>query len=272
MAETTCMCRSRTATGRHSSTIAAHDGEGHQAQLDLYQGAAAASAYPVNAAAGAQEARMDDKTLKKLVDDELDWEPSIDGSGIGVTVENGIVHLTGHVANYAQKTIAETAVKRVKGVQGYVEDLEIRPFPRTYTDDALAVRVANLTDWDVAIPKGAVQVKVENGLVTLTGTVDWQYQRFAAEQGIRQLQGIRGVNNAIVVKPAVHAADIKHRIDEALERHAQVEADKIQVTVVGDRVRLEGQVRAWSEREIIEEAAWAAPGVQAVDDRVTVGA
>jgi osmotically-inducible protein OsmY len=175
------------------------------------------------------------------------------------------------VPNYAQKATAENAVKRVKGVRGYVEDLQIRPAGQPYTDEAIAERVANLIEWDVTIPKGAIKVKVESGYVTLSGEVGWQYQRFAAEQGIRKLPGVRGLSNVITVKPSVSAGDIKKRIEEALERTAEVEANKIRVSVVGDKVQLDGNVRAWFEREIIEHAAWAAPGVKAVDDRVRVG-
>jgi len=214
---------------------------------------------------------MDDKALKKLVTDELEWEPSIDAADIGVTVENGIVRLVGHVATYAQKMSAETAVKRVKGVRGYVEDLEVRLSAKTFSDEGIAGAVANLLEWDVTVPRNAVKVKVENGLVTLTGEVNWAYQRLAAEQSIRRLQGVRGLVNAIAVKPHAQASDIKRRIEEALDRQADLEADKIQVTVEGDKVKLDGKVRAWFERDIIERAAWAAPGVKSVDDRVTIG-
>ncbi|TAJ69837.1 MAG: BON domain-containing protein [Phenylobacterium sp.] len=213
---------------------------------------------------------MDDKALKKLIADELEWEPSIDAADIGVTVENGIVRLVGHVANYAQKGVAEMAVKRVKGVRGFVEDLEIRPFPKTFTDEGIANAVANLLDWNVTVPKNAIKVKVESGVVTLSGDVPWAYQRVAAEQSIRRLQGVRGVANAIMVKPQAQASDIKRRIEQALERQADLEADKVYVTVDGGKVKLDGRVRAWFEREIIERAAWAAPGVSSVDDRVTV--
>ena len=215
---------------------------------------------------------MDDKALKKLVLDELEWEPSIDAADVGVTVENGIVRLTGHVANYPQRMTAENAVKRVKGVRGFVEDLEIRPFPKTYTDEAIAGRVANLLDWDVTVPKEAVKVKVENGIVTLTGQVDWQYQRFAAEQGVRNLQGVRGLSNQVQVKAHVLASDVKRRIEDALERQAELDASRISVSVDGDKVRLDGKVRAWFERDTAERAAWGAPGVRAVEDRVSVGA
>jgi osmotically-inducible protein OsmY len=214
---------------------------------------------------------MDDKTIKALVLDELEWEPSIDSADIGVTVEAGIVRLTGHVASYAQKIAAESAVKRVKGVRGYVEDLAIRAAAPSFADEAIASRAANMLDWDATVPKGAVKVKVEKGFVTLTGQVDWQYQRTAAEQTIRGLMGVRGVSNQLGVKPHVQVSDIKRRIEDALERQADLEADKIRVIVDGDKVRLEGKVKAWFERDLAEHAAWAAPGVRAVEDRVTIG-
>lgn len=213
---------------------------------------------------------MDDKALKKLVADELEWEPSIDAADIGVTVENGIVRLVGHVANYAQKMAVETVVKRIKGVRGYVGNLEVRVAARAFSDEGIANAAANLLEWDVTVPKNAIKVKVDNGLLTLIGDVDWAYQRQAAEQSIRRLQGVRGVINSIMVKPRVQASDIKRRIEAALERQAELEADKIRVTVEGDKVKLDGKVRAWYERDIIERAAWAAPGVKSVDDHVTI--
>jgi osmotically-inducible protein OsmY len=214
---------------------------------------------------------MDDKALKKLVDDELEWQPSIDCADVGVIVENGIVTLTGHVANYAQKIAAEAAVKRVKGVRGFVDRLEVQLFgAKDDTDEAIAERIANLLDWDVTVPKGAVKVQVVNGYVTLTGQVDWNYQRSAAEHGLRRLRGVRSLSNQIAVKPRVEAGDIKRRIEQALDRQADLTADNIRVTVVGDRVCLDGKVRAWTERDTIERAAWAAPGVKAVEDRVSI--
>jgi osmotically-inducible protein OsmY len=215
---------------------------------------------------------MLDKTIKKMVVDELEWEPSIDSADVGVTVENGVARLTGHVANYLQKMAAETCVKRVKGVRGYVDDLQVRTFADVLSDEAIAGRVANLIEWHVAVPAGAVKVRVEKGLVTLSGKVDWQFERSAAEQGVRALQGVRGLYNQIEVKPHVEAADIQRRIENALARQADLDADKIRVTVDGGKVRLEGKVRAWFERDIAERAAWAAPGVSAVEDRVAIGA
>lgn len=213
---------------------------------------------------------MEDKAIKKLVQDELDWEPSVDAADIGVTVEKGIVRLTGHVSTYAEKLAAEGAVKRVKGVRGFVEDLEVRPFPPTFGDEALAARVANVLDWAVSIPKGAVKCKIENGFVTLTGEVKWNYQRTSAEQTVRPLAGVRGVHNQITVKPAVQAADVRRRIEEALRRQANLEAGKVRISVDGDKVTLDGSVKAWFERAAIERAAWAAPGVRTVEDHILV--
>jgi len=214
---------------------------------------------------------MEDKVLKRLVEDELEFQPSVEAAHVGVSVENGIVHLSGHVPSFREKTAIESAVKRVKGVRGYVEDLVVQPHGDLHSDDVIAAQVANLLDWDTAVPKGAVQVKVEAGVVTLTGDVEWGYQRKAAEKGLQRLEGVRGLCNLIMVKPQASAPDIKQRIERALERQSEVDANRLSITVEGGRVKIEGKVRAWFERDIIERAAWAAPGVTGVDDRVTVG-
>lgn len=213
---------------------------------------------------------MQDRVIQKMVRDELEWEPSIDAADVDVIVEAGIVTLNGHVANYLQKVAAEGAVKRVKGVRGYVDRLEIRVLAHADSDEALANRVANLIDWHVSVPKNAVKVKVEKGMVTLTGKVDWNFQRAAAEQGVRAIYGVRGLINQIEVKPHVEVSDVKKRIEDALSRQAEIDADRIKVTVEGGKVRLDGKVRGWFERDVAERAAWAAPGVSAVDDRVAI--
>lgn len=214
---------------------------------------------------------MNDKNLKTLIEDELSWEPSIDAANIAATVESGIVTLDGHVPNYAQKRAAETIVKRIKGVRGFVDRIEVQPFGAdAASDESIATRAANVLDWDVTVPKGSVQVQVAEGRVTLTGHVDWQFQRDAADRAVRRLTGVRAVFNQIEVKPHVHAADIKKRIEAALERQADLAASKIRVTVTEDKVRLDGEVRAWAERDTAERAAWAAPGVRAVDDHVNI--
>lgn len=215
---------------------------------------------------------MDDKSLKAAIAAELQWEPAVDSADIGVTVEKGIVRLTGHVANYAQRLAAEAAVKRIKGVRGHVDDIELRPFADTYSDEGIAERAANIIGWDVAVPKDRVKVKVAKGHVTLTGDVDWEYQRQSAELGVKRLLGVRGVSNEIRLKAHVRPGDVKQRIEQALERQAELEAKNIRVTVDGNKVRLEGKVRAWHERGIAETAAWGAPGVTAVEDRIVVSA
>jgi len=214
---------------------------------------------------------MEDKALKKQVQDELEWDPTFDANDIGIAVENGIVRLTGYVATYAQKFDVEAAVKRVNGVRGYVEDLQIRPFAQPFSDESIAMRVANVIDWDTTVPKGAVKAKVEKGYVTLTGKLTWQFEKTAAENVVRNLQGVRGVTNLIEVKPRIQPADVKKRIEDALSRQAATDAGRIRVTVDGDKVRLDGKVRAWFERELAETAAWSAPGVASVEDKVSVG-
>lgn len=214
---------------------------------------------------------MEDRVLKKLVEAELDWEPSIDAADVGMTVEKGIVTLTGHVPTFAQKAVAEAVVKRVKGARGFVDRLEVKALGVDFdSDEALAARIASVIAWDSTIPTNAIKVQVAAGHVTLTGQVDWQYQRFAAERAVRNMSGVRGVIDQVTVKPRVQANDVKRRIEAALDRQADLTAHNVQVIVDGDHVRLEGSVRAWIERDTIERAAWAAPGVRAVDDRIGI--
>lgn len=214
---------------------------------------------------------MQDIALKKLVEDELDWDPSIDPANVGVTVDNGVVRLTGRVQTYNEKIAVEAAIKRIKGVRGYVEDLEVQYTKPVLSDQSVAERVLHALDWDVRLPKDAIKVKVEDGRVTLTGEVKWRYQRDAAQEAISPLYGVRGINNHIAVKPAASAVDVKRRIEDALKRRADFEADRITVTVEGDKVRLDGKVRGWFERDLAERAAWAAPGVRKVEDHVAIG-
>ena len=198
--------------------------------------------------------------------------PSFDAADIGVAVENGVVTLTGHVRSYAEKLAVERAAQRVRGVHGIAEEIEIRyPADKKTADDQIAQRAISSINWNAQIPEDAVLVKVEKGWVTLTGTVDWHYQRFAAESAVRRLSGVMGVSSNIEVKPQVRPADVKDKILNALKRNAELEADAIRVNVDNDTVTLEGKVKAWSERGIAEHAAWSAPGVRKVEDRLVVG-
>jgi osmotically-inducible protein OsmY len=214
---------------------------------------------------------MDDKTLRQFIIDELDFEPSIDAANIGVAVEKGVVTLTGHVANYVEKLAAERAVKRVKGVKAIAQEIEVRfsNQPKR-SDDEIAQRALDILTWSVQVPADSIQVKVEKGWITLTGAVEWQYQKQAAESAVRHLSGILGVSNMIEIEPHVAAADVHRKIMDSLKRNAEVEADSIRVVVDNGKVILEGKVKAWYERNLAERAAWSAPGVKAVEDRLSI--
>lgn len=215
---------------------------------------------------------MTDLTLRELVLDELAFEPNINAAIVGVSVTDGIATLTGHVATYAEKIAIEKAVRRVKGIRGMVQDIEVRyRGADMLSDEHLAQRAVQLLDWDVLVPRNAVQVKVQDGWITLTGEVEWQFQKRAAGDALHRLDRVKGIANQITVKPKANASDIRHRIEDALRRSAQVDADAITVMVRDDgRVTLNGRVHAWHERQIVEHAAWSAPGVKAVDDRLGV--
>ncbi|MCH6205386.1 BON domain-containing protein [Brucella ciceri] len=216
---------------------------------------------------------MNDGTLRQDIIDELDFEPSIDAADIGVAVENGVVTLTGHVPTYAQKVTIEDVVRRVKGVRGIAEEIEVRPLGANHTaDDEIAKRAINTINWNTSVPDNAVQVKVQKGWLTLTGMVEWQYQKTAASNAVRDLSGVVGVTNRIDIKQRASAYDVKKRIEDALKRNAEIEAQSISVNVLdGGKVRLEGRVHTWSERSAAERAAWSAAGVNTVEDRITVG-
>ncbi len=216
---------------------------------------------------------MSDSALRQDIIDELDFEPSIDAADIGVAVENGIVTLSGHVATYVQKEAAEKVVRRVKGVKGIAEEIEVRPAGTHRTaDDEIAKRAVDSINWSTSIPDGAVQVTVQQGHITLRGEVGWWYQQTAAADAVKGLAGVTAVSNHIDIKPRASAGDVRKRIEEAFKRNAEVEAQEITVDVLADgKVRLEGKVKLWSERRAAERAAWSAPGVKSVEDRITVG-
>lgn len=214
---------------------------------------------------------MNDKELRQLVIDELEFEPSVDAADIGVAAENGVITLTGHVADYMQKASAERAAWRVKGVKGIAQQIEVRfPGDKKWNDDEIAQRALNILAWNTLVPKDCIRVKVSDGWITLSGGVNWNYQRQAAENEVRKLSGVKGVTNSITLNSAVRAGDLKRRIQDALKRHAEVEADAVRVEVRDDgTVRIEGRVDNWSEMQAVEHAVWSAPGVQRVDDHLT---
>lgn len=215
---------------------------------------------------------MSDIRLRQDVLDELEFEPSIEAKNIGVAVDTGVVTLSGHVASYAEKLTAVTATKRVKGVRAVADDIEVRyPADKKTSDDQIAKRIVDMLGWDIVVPSGSIQSVVRDGWVTMTGTVEWQYQRKAAEDDVRKLSGVRGVTNKIELKPRVRSDEVKKKIEDALKRHAEVEAKSIRVIVEdGGTVVLEGKVDNWDERFAVENAAWSAPGVRNVVDHLAI--
>ena len=217
----------------------------------------------------------DDLTLQAMVMAELEWEPSLDAAHIGVTAKTGVVTLSGFVDNYAAKSAAERAAARVQGVKAIAEEIEVRlPSDQKHADDEIAERAVRILNWDIEVPHDRIHVKVEHGVVTLAGDVNYQFQRVAAESAVRRLGGTRGVINLIRVVPAagppMDPDVVQQRIENALRRNAEVEASRIDVGVDGGKVTLRGQVRTWFERSVAEHAAWGAPGVTEVKDELRV--
>jgi len=204
---------------------------------------------------------MSDSQLRQDIIEELEFDPAFDGEHIGVAVDKNVVSLTGHVNSYAEKVAAIAAARRVKGVHAIAESIEVRyPFQTKMADDQIAKRAMDILKWDVLVPD-TVDVLVQDGWVTLSGHVNWYYERTAAEDDVRKLSGVQGVTNNVSIKPRVEASNIKTKIELALKRHAEIEANAIRVTVQnGNKVILDGKVDNWDERRAAENAAWSAPG------------
>jgi osmotically-inducible protein OsmY len=212
-----------------------------------------------------------DTQLQHDVLEQLEWEPSIDASQIGVAAKEGVVTLTGTVPTFAQKERAERETKLVYGVKGVANDIEVKISDALHRNDADIARAAlDALQWDTAVPDERLKVTVSKGWVTLEGTVDWQYERTAAESDVRRLAGVRGVSNLIALKSRAKASDIKHKIEAAFRRSAELDARRVGVDTQDGRVVLHGNVRSWAEREEAQKAAWAAPGVVHVDNQLSV--
>jgi len=214
-----------------------------------------------------------DSALRADIEAELEFEPIVDAANIGVAVMDGVVTLTGRVASYAHKVAAERAAGRVKGVRAVAEEIEVRlPFEVKHDDAEIGRRVADVLAWTVYLPANAVHVKVEKGWVTLTGEVDWQYQKGAAESAARKLRGVSGVSDLIKIRirPHVTSGDVRERITQAFRRNAELESSGITIAVDGGKVTLSGKVKAWTERRAAENAAWAIPSVTEVLDNLIV--
>lgn len=211
------------------------------------------------------------KDLRKRVLDELDWEPSIDSGDIGVAVKEGVVTLSGSVPSYAQKRTAERTVLRLSGVKGMANEIVVRlPTEHKRSDTDLAQAVLDALERNVQFPVDTLKVKVDDAWVTLEGVVNWDYQRKRAERTLRYLMGVKGVTNHLRVKERATPGDLRQRIKRALERRINEEANRISVSVEGDVVTLSGTVPAWTDRNDIEDAVWAAPGVTTVENKLAV--
>jgi osmotically-inducible protein OsmY len=212
-----------------------------------------------------------DAQLKKDVTAELEWEPSINASHVGVAVQDGVVTLTGHLSTFAEKYAIERAVQRVQGVKAIAVELDVKLEPgHKRSDSEIATAVESGLLWHALVPAERIKVKVEKGWVTLSGEVDWEYQRQNAEKAVRPLTGVVGVSNAITLKPSVTPVKVADRIRDALARHAEREAKHIEVMVSGSAVTLRGTVDSWAERNAAFGAAWSAPGVLSVVNEIRV--
>ncbi len=213
-----------------------------------------------------------DSELQRDVIAELTWDPAINATAIGVAVKDGIVTLTGHLDTFAEKHAAARAVRRVGNVKAIALELDVKLAPdHRRSDTDIAASVEQALKWNTLVPFVAVRPVVDHGAVTLSGEVEWDFQRRAAEKAVRALTGVVAINNAITLRAKPHVPNVSHRIQEALTRQAIREAKRIHVTVDGTTVKLTGAVHSWQERDAAQGVAWTAPGVRAVINELTVG-
>ena len=217
-----------------------------------------------------------DAELQRDVMNELKWEPTIHAAEIGVGVKEGVVTLSGDVDSYSKKWAIESAVRRVSGVKAVTKEIKVSlPVSYKRTDEDVARSATNVLNWNFLVPNDRVKVKVQDGLITLTGDVDWYYQKEHAEDAVRHLVGVLGVTNSITINPPVprvEAFEVRNGIEDALKRNARLllDAEKIRVEVSGSKVILHGSVGSWADYEEAEYAAYCAPGVSQVENKLAV--
>ena len=216
---------------------------------------------------------LQDSQLQKAVIAELGWEPSVDSAHIGLTAHAGVVTLNGHVQNFSQKLAAEKAAARVKGVKAVAEEIEVKlPFDIKRGDEDIAAAAIERLAWDSSVPRDAVKVRVEKGWVTLSGKVDWHYQKEAAAHGVGTLHGVIGVSNQILIEPVVNSRDVAADITRALHRSWYYDPNTIEVSAQGGKIKLTGDVTSWSARDLAGITAWSAPGATSVENDIRVAA
>jgi osmotically-inducible protein OsmY len=212
-----------------------------------------------------------DSEVECDVRDELQWHPDLDAKDIAVSVKNGVVTLAGFTRSYTDRLEAEAAAKRVSGVLGVANDIEVRlPAIDQRPDPDIARDAVAALKTQLPISHDRIKVIVDDGWINLEGMAEWQYQKTTAETAVRKVKGVKGVTNVIAVKPKLEPADIQKKIQEAFRRNAEVDANRITIETHGSEVILKGTVRSWIEREEAERVAWSAPGITLVEDRIVV--
>jgi osmotically-inducible protein OsmY len=213
-----------------------------------------------------------DRQIKELVEEELDWSPQVDdAANIGVAVDEGVVALSGEVRTYAEKVAAAKAALRTRGVSAVANDIVVKFDGRKKTDQEIAEAARNVLAWNVSVPKGSVEIEVREGVVTLTGTVDWDYQRRSAQRSVENMTDVEGVFNQIALRPRASAVETESMVKRAILRRASLDARSIRVSVAGNKATLRGHVASFAEKRDAGIAAWSSPNIAEVDNRITIG-